>query len=645
VGGGIAGLAAAFELSGGARGPTDGSPAVTVLEGARFGGMLRCARIGDQLVDVGPDGFLARRPEAAALVQELGASDQLEPVGAAGAWVFVRGKLRLLPPGLALGVPTRLGDVRTMTAISVLGVAGALRASLDLVVPRPARRSALQDRAIGPLVADKLGRRVVDRLVDPLVGGINAGRVNELSAAAVFPPLLAAAQRRGSLMRALQAPRSERDSTPDGPAFLTLRGGLGTLPDLLVGTLASRGVAFVSSSQVTGFERTSASHARWTVSTVSSTYDADAVVLATPASVTAGLLAAHDRTASGLLARIDAASVATVTLRFARDDVVVPDSGTGVLVPAGERIGGEHRLVTAITFLDRKWPHLATDGSALLRASVGRIDDDRFASLDDESLVARVIEELSVVLELYGAPTATIVERWPHSFPQYRVNHLARIDTIEAAVRSIGGLAVCGAAYRGVGIPACIASGRSAATGTELARDSVVVARVQVEARYAGGHVHVVDLRVVLDGEGKLEALTAELVDDGSLEQDGRVELPRGPHHEQVPAKLVGCEPADREVAHADRTGGHEEHLDRLVEQREQGPHLDHDGIVDTRGEERLPVRSAAFQEVLPALRVGDHPVDVDHDRPPRGDRRVTPPPVRTRGVDGHGRRRIPSGT
>jgi oxygen-dependent protoporphyrinogen oxidase len=353
--------------------------------------------------------------------------------------------------------------VRTKTAISVLGVAGALRASLDLLVPRPARRSALQDRAIGPLVADKLGHRVVNRLVDPLVGGINAGRVNELSAAAVFPPLLAAAQRRGSLMRALRAPRSEDGSSPDGPSFLTLRDGLGTLPDLLVGTLASRGVTCVSHSPVTQFERTSASHARWTVSTSSSTYDADAVVLATSASVTSMLLASHDRTASGLLARIDAASVATVTLRFRGDDVVVPDSGTGVLVPAGERIGGEDRLVTAITFLDRKWPQLATDGMTLLRASVGRIDDDRFGSLDDESLVARVIEELSVVLGLHGAPTATLVERWPQSFPQYRVNHLARIDTIEAAVRSIGGLAVCGAAYRGVGIPACIASGRSAA--------------------------------------------------------------------------------------------------------------------------------------------------------------------------------------
>jgi protoporphyrinogen/coproporphyrinogen III oxidase len=458
VGGGIAGLAAAFELS---SGPTKGLE-VAVLDADRFGGMLRSEAIGGQVVDVGPDGFLARRPEASELVRELGASDQLEPVGAAGAWVFVRGALRPLPPGLALGVPTRFSDLRARTSIGVLGVSGALRASLDLVAPRRARRSALQDRAIGPLVADKLGRRVVDRLVDPLVGGINAGRVVDLSAAAVFPQLLAAGQERGSLMRALRVPRVDVASVPAGPAFLTLRDGLGSLPELLVASLTSRGVSCVADARVTSVAR-EGGPSRWTVSTESATYDADAVVLATSASATAALLSPLDATAALLLARIDAASVATVTLRFDADEVALPASGTGVLVPAGESIGGEPRLVTAITFLDRKWPHLATAGTTLLRASVGRIDDVRFESLDDAALVDRIVEELSVVLGLHGAPSATLVVRWPQSFPQYRVNHLARVDAIEAAVRSIGGIAVCGAAYRGVGVPACIASGRAAA--------------------------------------------------------------------------------------------------------------------------------------------------------------------------------------
>jgi oxygen-dependent protoporphyrinogen oxidase len=465
VGGGIAGLTAAYELSGGSAGPTDGSPAVTVLDAESFGGMLRSEPIDGQLVDVGPDGFLARRPEAAELVRELGASAQLEPVGASGAWVAVHGALHRLPPGFTLGVPTRFAELRSRDARGVLGLRGVVRASLDLVAPRPARRSALEDRAIGPLVADKLGRRVVERLVDPLVGGIHAGRVSDLSAAAVFPQLGTAAQQRGSLMRALRAPQVD-GAGPPGPAFLTLRAGLGTLPELLVGALAARGVGCVSNVRVVAIERDPTGRARWTISTTRATYDADAVVLATPAGATADLLSPLDPTAASLLARIDAASVATITVRVNDGGVVLPESGTGVLVPAGELVGGEPRLVTAITFLDRKWPHLRSEGSTILRASVGRIDDVRFESLDDAALVDRVLEELGRVLEISEPPSSSLVVRWPNSFPQYRVNHLARVEAIEASVRALGGLAVCGAAYRGVGIPSCVASGRSAARAT-----------------------------------------------------------------------------------------------------------------------------------------------------------------------------------
>ena len=201
IGGGIAGLSAAYELTGGASGASDTAMSVTVVEADELGGKLQVATVGGRTVDVGADGFLARRPEALALVGELGATAFLEPIAASGAWVLARGRLRRLPAGLALGVPTRL---RTFEAVGMLGVRGALRAGIDLVAPRPARRSPLPDRAIGPLVADKLGRRVVDVLVDPLIGGIHAGRVRDLSAAAVFPPLLAAGQARGSLMRALK---------------------------------------------------------------------------------------------------------------------------------------------------------------------------------------------------------------------------------------------------------------------------------------------------------------------------------------------------------------------------------------------------------------------------------------------------------
>lgn len=454
VGGGIAGLACAHELATAAPRPT----AITVLEPGRIGGKLQTSLLGDQVVDVGPDGFLARRPEATALVHELHRESQLEPVGASGAWIYARRRLRKLPEGLALGVPTRLRDLRTTTAIGMLGPLGALRAGLDLVAPRRARRPDLQDRAIGPLVADKLGHRVVDVLVDPLVGGIHAGRVKDLSSAAVFPPLLEAARRRGSLMRALRE-LGGGGAGREGPAFFTLLDGLGALPEMLSASLLARGVE-LHRAPATGLSRRGAG---WSVATDAGELDADAVVLATPAPVTRALLSEHDPSAAALLGTIDAAGVATIALRYDATDLDLPDTGTGVLVPSSTRRGDGTFLVSAVTFLDRKWPHLHRDGATLLRVSVGRIDDRRFEELDDDMLLERVNDELDELIGLRGAPTATLVTRWSDALPQYRVNHLARVDAIEAALGSLGAIAACGAAYRGVGVPACIASGRAAA--------------------------------------------------------------------------------------------------------------------------------------------------------------------------------------
>jgi oxygen-dependent protoporphyrinogen oxidase len=462
IGGGISGLACAYELVGGADGPTASSPEVTVLDAGQLGGKLRSAPLGGKWIDVGPDGFLARRPEAAALVHELGAADQLEPVGASGAWVFARGRLRRLPEGLALGVPTRLRDLRTSDMVGMLGILGAARASVDLFAPRPARRTALPDRAIGPLVADKLGKRVVEVLVDPLVGGIHAGRVRTLSAAAVFPPLLAAAQRRGSLMRALRAaPGGAAGAT--GPAFLTLRDGLGALPGLLEAQLCGRGVVVRADTAALEVHRGAPGARRWVVETATGPVPCDAVVLATPPAPTAALLGGHDENAAVMLGTIDTASVATIALQLNADDVELPDGGTGLLVPVRTARGMSSFLSTAVTFLDRKWPHLAREGQVLLRVSVGRVDDVRFAELDDAALVELVTDELNELLGTAAAPVATLVARWPASFPQYHVNHLVRVEGIESAVHALGGVTVAGAAYRGIGVPACIASGRSAA--------------------------------------------------------------------------------------------------------------------------------------------------------------------------------------
>ena len=229
VGGGISGLTAAWEATGGAVHRPD-APDVTLLEASpRLGGPLRSEILGGRVVDLGPDGFLGRRPEALDLCGEIGLADALVPIAARGASVWARGRLRTLPEGHALGIPTRFWP----TARSgIVGLRGALGLARDAVLPSPDVRGPIGDRAIGPLVARKLGRRVVDMLADPLIGGIHAGSVDDMSAAATFPPLLAAAQRRGGLMRALRAEVPAPD--PDGPPlFWALDGGMAAL----IGTL------------------------------------------------------------------------------------------------------------------------------------------------------------------------------------------------------------------------------------------------------------------------------------------------------------------------------------------------------------------------------------------------------------------------
>ena len=251
VGGGISGLAAAWELTGGAE-PRADAPEVVVLEASgRPGGALRSDDVAGQVVDMGADGFLGRRPEALDLCKEVGLEGALVPIAARGASVWSRGRLRVLPEGHAMGIPTRFWP----TARSgILGPGGSLALAGDALLPRPDIRGPIGDRAIGPLVARKLGHKVVDTLADPLIGGIHAGAVDDMSAAAVFPPLLAAAQRRGSLMRALRAEVPRPD--PDGPPlFWALEGGMAGLVEALVAGLEARGVDLRTSSPVEGLAR------------------------------------------------------------------------------------------------------------------------------------------------------------------------------------------------------------------------------------------------------------------------------------------------------------------------------------------------------------------------------------------------------
>ncbi len=484
IGGGIAGLAAAWELSG------QGVDEVTVVEAqAQLGGALRTVPFAGRAVDVAADGFLARRPEAVTLCREIGLGEELVAPGTSGAGVWVRGRPRPLPDDLVLGIPTRFWPV---ARAGILGIRGSVRLLADAVAPRPDRRRPMGDRALGPLVERKLGRRVVETLADPLLGGIHAGSVTDMSTAALFPALLAASQSRGSLMRALRrATGGGTSEDPPAPAFYALRGGMASLVTELAHKLAARGVTLRTQTAAVRLERAGAGGSTWIVWTAptagsadghQAALAADGIVIATAAPAAATLLEDHDPQVATVLRGVEHASVAVVTLQYPKDaSFANPQYGTGILLPRGTRlnVGGPRSaasapeaLVTACTYLSRKWPHLAPSaapGSSsssegiLIRASVGRLGDERFAALGDDALVAQVTEEVGTILGTSDRPLEAMVTRWPDAFPQYRVHHLLRVAAIEAATRRLPALALAGRTYRGVGIPACIASGRDAA--------------------------------------------------------------------------------------------------------------------------------------------------------------------------------------
>ncbi len=457
VGGGISGLAAAWELSGGADGPHDATPRVELIEsGERLGGSLATATFADRTVDLGPDGFLARRPEATALVGELGWADRLEPIGASGASLWLRGALHEIPSGLALGVPTSYDAVAAMRGLSWRARVAARR---DQFLPR--RLEVGEDASIGAIVRRKLGAELAYQFVEPMVGGIQAGRIDDLSAKSIFPLLLEAARRGGSLMKAMRPVAPAGSPGPGAtPLFYSLLDGMGSLPVELARQLVQRGVVIRRSTSVTALRRVESTH-RFEVDTDTTTTPANVVVVATPAGVAARLTGSFDPDLAAL-GTIPSAGAAMVTLVFSRAALRLPEHGTGVLVPLATpwRAGGS-MLVTALTFLDRKWAHLHRDEDVILRAHVGRIDDRRFEEFDDDALVARVVEEVRLILASTGDPLATMVQRWPEGLPQYYVGHDRLVGAAKAAA-SRAGIELAGSTYDGVGIPASIGSGRRA---------------------------------------------------------------------------------------------------------------------------------------------------------------------------------------
>ena len=434
IGGGWTGLAAAWHV----RHEVD----VTVLEASTDpGGQVRTVEFAGTCLDVGADAFLARQPEAQRLVRALGFGDDDLVAPATGqVYLWVRGRRRPLPAGTVLGAPA---DPIAVARSGVLRPSAMLRAGLEPLVPR---REIVGDRSVADLVGERFGREVVDRLVEPLLGGVYAGSVDRLSAAATLAPVWSAAERRRSLLLGLREQQA-RMAGDGSPVFLTVRGGLGQVIDRLVADLGAR---VRSGTTVTSLARTQ-DDAAWQITTSGGEQlIADGVILAVPASVASGLLFQQSPAAALELSGIRTASVGVVAMAYAPEHVTGAPAGSGILVPRTEG-----RRVKAVTFSSRKWPHHAGHDRFLLRASVGRADDATPVDPDDDRLVAAVDREVRELAGIDGPAEAALVQRWPDSLPQYDVGHLARLDRLRAALREDApGLHIGGAAFDGVGLAA-----------------------------------------------------------------------------------------------------------------------------------------------------------------------------------------------
>ena len=443
IGAGIGGLAAAHRLLG--RGVR-----VTVVEASdRVGGKLLPGEIAGARVDLGAESMLARRPEAVALAREVGLTDRLQPPATATASIWTRGALRPMPKGHVMGVPG------TASALSgVLSDEGLARIERDADLPRT---EVGEDVAVGEYVAARLGREVVDRLVEPLLGGVYAGDAYRISMRSAVPQLFQAAKTHDSLTEAVRGIQERAVAAQQtGPVFMGIEGGVGQLPLAVAESVRARGAEILTGTPVTELRRSGA--AGWRVVAGDRVLDADGVIVAVPAPVAAALLRAEVPGAAAELAAVEYASMALVTLAYRRADVELPE-GSGFLVPP---VDG--RTIKASTFASQKWGWIADENPdvLVLRTSVGRYGETAILDREDAGLVDVSRHDLREATGLDATPLETRVTRWTDGLPQYPVGHHARVARVREHVAKLPGLAVCGAAYDGVGIPATIASAYAA---------------------------------------------------------------------------------------------------------------------------------------------------------------------------------------
>jgi oxygen-dependent protoporphyrinogen oxidase len=454
IGGGIAGLAAAYELS---NAPGESADIFLFESSGRLGGNIETEARGDLLLELGPDAFLTTKPWAVELCGELGIGDQLIGTNPEKRDVYIlhNNRLEKLPEGLIMMVPTSFSALATTPLLSP---AGKFRAGLELLLPAGREHGP---ESIEGFVVRRFGRELYNHIVEPMMSGIYAGDGRRLSIEATFPLLSNWERELGSVARgALRLRNTRLASSFNGKTrkslFSTPRDGMQALVNSLESLLLDRGVRISVSSPIRSVIKTKTGYTL--------TYQdnellvVDGLVLATPAYVTAELLSGLDPSLAAMLKRIEYASTVTVNLAFEDDRVAQMLTGYGYVIPACEG-----RLPLACTWTSTKFDHRAPAGTALLRVFLGRAGQGWVLEQSDDFLLEQARQEVAWTLGITSEPDLVRVKRWPRAMPQYNVGHLDLIDQIESATAAHPGVQLAGAAYHGIGIPDCIHSGREAA--------------------------------------------------------------------------------------------------------------------------------------------------------------------------------------
>jgi oxygen-dependent protoporphyrinogen oxidase len=438
VGGGISGLSAAYDLS------RAGADCVVLEKRPRLGGVIETRSWENCLMDCGPDSFISQKPEALALIKELGLESEV--IGSNDyqriTYILKRGRLVALPEGVMMIVPSR---VMPMLRSPLLGWGAKIRMGLELF-RRPAK---LPDRSVADFVIDHFGRETLDYLAEPLLSGVYGGDPRQLSVTSVLPAFLKMEAQHGSLGRAVMKARHKGQPGSGGSLFRTLKGGLGTLVDALSKRVTARQTEAETIELRGGGFRIRAG-GDW--------MEADCVVAACPAHAAAALLAGVDGQLARRLNEVPYSSSLTLTLIYPESEFDGRRAGFGFLVPKKER---QH--MAACTFVGTKFAYRAPEGRIVLRCFFGGSADEAVLQESDESLLAIARDELHRILGLTAPPIFHTIARWPRSMAQYTVGHGARVQEIRDRAAAIPGLYLAGNAYEGIGIPDCVRTGRMAA--------------------------------------------------------------------------------------------------------------------------------------------------------------------------------------